>query len=170
MRKKTLKIFQAIEVTDVDLIGDILDVRCVPREGFASDACDHFDIMARTRETDHDMFRGSIVLKKPLNFQDRQIYRVPLAVFDGKSDHTVYDDITFNTLGLFTPTRNVALIIAFLCQLPFILLQKCSSNSWPSHMRKNSKTTARNLMHNFYMKYRFRIKARLGFVSVKEVL
>ena len=32
------------------------------------------------------------------------------------------------TLGLFTPTRNVALIIAFFCQLPFILLQICSSN------------------------------------------
>ena len=93
-------IFQAIEVTDVDLIGEILDVRCVPREGFAPDACDHFEISARTRETDHDMFRGSVVLKKPLNFQERQIYRLPLAVFDGKKEHTVYDEITFNVMDV----------------------------------------------------------------------
>ena len=70
-------IFQALEVTDVDLIGEVLDVQCVQREGYP-DLCDHFEIIPRLKETDHDMFRGFVVLRKPLNYRERQIYRLPI--------------------------------------------------------------------------------------------
>ncbi len=85
-------IFRAIEATDSDLIGEVLEVTCVPREGYI-DLCDYFDIVPRRRETDHDMFRGSVVLKRPLDYRERQIYQIPIEVFDGV--HTVASDITF---------------------------------------------------------------------------
>lgn len=62
-------LFQAIEVTDKDLVGDVLDVQCVHREGFEEGICDSFEIEPRRLETDHDMFRGSVVLKKPLDYR-----------------------------------------------------------------------------------------------------
>lgn len=62
-------LFQAIEVTDADLVGDVLDVQCVHREGFEEGVCDTFDILPRRIETDHDMFRGSVILKKPLDYR-----------------------------------------------------------------------------------------------------
>ena len=52
----------------------------------------------------------------------------------------------------------------------FHFIAKCSRNSWPSHMRKNSKTTARNLMQQLLHEVLIQIKAGLGFVLVKEVL
>jgi hypothetical protein len=85
-------IFRAIEATDRDLIGEVLEVKCVRREGY-TDLCDFFDIVPRRRETDHDMFRGSVVLKKALDYRERQIYQIPIAVYDGV--HTVESDITF---------------------------------------------------------------------------
>ena len=62
-------LFQAIEVTDADLVGDVLDVQCVHRPGFDEGVCDSFEIQPRRLETDHDMFRGSVILKKPLDYR-----------------------------------------------------------------------------------------------------
>lgn len=62
-------LFQAIEVTDQDLVGDVLDVQCAHRPGFEPGVCDSFAIEPRRLETDHDMFRGSVVLKKPLDYK-----------------------------------------------------------------------------------------------------
>ena len=62
-------VFQALEVTDRDLVGDVLDVQCVHREGYEEGICDGFEIQPRRLETDHDMFRGSVVLKKPLDYR-----------------------------------------------------------------------------------------------------
>ncbi len=85
-------IFRAIEVTDEDLVGEVLEVKCIKREGFV-DLCHFFEIVPRVRETDHDMFRGSVVLKRPLDYRERQTYRIPIAVHDGV--HTVDADIVF---------------------------------------------------------------------------
>ena len=85
-------IFRAIEATDRDLVGEVLEVTCVKREGYA-ELCDYFDIVPRRRETDHDMFRGSVILKKELDYRERQIFQIPIAVFDGV--YTVESDITF---------------------------------------------------------------------------
>ena len=65
-------------MTDVDKTGDVLDVQCVEREGYGKNLCDHFKIIPRNRETDHDMFRGYVVLQKPLDYRERQIYRLPI--------------------------------------------------------------------------------------------
>ena len=62
-------LFQALEVTDDDLVGEVLDVQCMHREGFEEGVCDGFEIEPRRLETDHDMFRGSVVLKKPLDYR-----------------------------------------------------------------------------------------------------
>ncbi len=66
-------LFQALEVTDADLVGDVLDVQCIHRPGFEEGVCDSFEILPRRQETDHDMFRGSVVLKKPLDYRYTQL-------------------------------------------------------------------------------------------------
>lgn len=91
-------IFRAIEATDKDLIGEVLEVKCIIKEGFNDDLCDFFDIVPRVRETDHDMFRGSVILKKPLDYRERQTYQIPIAVYDGK--HTVHTSITFTIIDV----------------------------------------------------------------------
>lgn len=58
------------------------------------DACEHFEIVPRRSETDHDIYRGSIVLRKPLDYRRRQIYRLPLLVYDG--NFTVDAEVVFS--------------------------------------------------------------------------
>jgi len=90
-------IYRAIEAQDIDLVGEILDVICLP-SNFGSDLCDYFAIVPRTQDTDIDMFRGSIVLKKPFNYRERQIYQIQLGVLDGKYNDTT--DIIFTVLDV----------------------------------------------------------------------
>ena len=72
----------------------MLDVRCVGVAPDEVDACAHFDIVPRPSETDHDIYRGSVVLKMPLDYRRRQIYRLPLAVNDG--NFTVEGELVFS--------------------------------------------------------------------------
>ena len=58
-------------------------MKCVGDAVDEIDACDTFDIVPRPSETDHDIYRGSVILKKPLDYRRRQIYRLPLQVNDG---------------------------------------------------------------------------------------
>ncbi len=37
------------------------------------DLCSYFSIVPRPAETDHDMFRGSVVLARPLDYRARQV-------------------------------------------------------------------------------------------------
>jgi hypothetical protein len=56
-------------------VGEVLDVKCVGVATDEVDACNHFDIVPRPSETDHDIYRGSVVLKMPLDYRKRQIFR-----------------------------------------------------------------------------------------------
>ena len=86
-------IYREIEAHDVDLVGEVLEVTCLPAPR-VPDLCDYFEIVPRARDTDIDMFRGSIVLKKPFNYRERQIYQIQLVVFDGRFNDT--KDMVFN--------------------------------------------------------------------------
>ena len=86
-------IYRGIEAYDVDLVGDILDVTCL-----SDDLCDFFDIIPRPRDTDIDMFRGSVVLKRPFNYRERQIYNIQLGVFDGQFNDTT--DLIFTVMDV----------------------------------------------------------------------
>ena len=90
-------IYRALEAHDVDLVGDILRVSCLPPQQ-GPDLCDHFQIVPRNKDTDIDMFRGSIVLRKPFNYRERQIYKIGLEVFDGVFNDTT--DIVFTVLDV----------------------------------------------------------------------
>lgn len=90
-------IYRGIEAYDVDLVGDILDVTCLPPiQSF--DLCDYFEIIPRPRDTDIDMFRGSVVLKRPFNYRERQIYNIQLGVFDGRFNDTT--DLIFTVMDV----------------------------------------------------------------------
>ncbi len=87
-------IFSALEAHDTDLVGDILEVRCLT----PPDLCTYFDIVPRTRDTDIDMFRGAIALRRPFNYRDRQIYPIQLGVFDGRFNDTA--DLIFTVIDV----------------------------------------------------------------------
>jgi hypothetical protein len=90
-------IYRGIEAYDVDTVGDTLDVACLPpSRGF--DLCDYFDIIPRPRDTDVGMFRGSVVLKRPFNYRERQIYNIQLGVFDGRFNDTT--DLIFTVMDV----------------------------------------------------------------------
>ena len=90
-------IYRALEAHDVDLVGEILEVACLPPQAGAN-LCDYFEIIPRSQDTDIDMFRGSIVLRQPFNYRERQIYKIELGVFDGRFNDTT--DIVFNVLDV----------------------------------------------------------------------
>ena len=91
-----ISLFQA---QDVDLVGDILDVQCLPPlDESQDDLCDYFEIRPRPRDTDIDMFRGSIVLNRPFDYRQRQIYQIRLGVFDGKFNDTA--DVVFTIIDV----------------------------------------------------------------------
>ena len=90
-------IYRALEAHDVDNVGEILEVACVPDDE-EEDLCDYFDIVPRNQDTDIDMFRGSVVLRKAFNYRERQIYQIPLVVFDGVFNDTT--DMVFTVLDV----------------------------------------------------------------------
>ena len=55
-------------------VGEVLDVKCVSEADAVDegDACETFEIVPRPSETDHDIFRGSVVLRKSLDYRRRQ--------------------------------------------------------------------------------------------------
>ena len=87
-------IFSALEAHDTDLVGDILEVRCLT----PPDLCRYFDIVPRARDTDIDMFRGAIALRQPFNYRERQIYQIQLGVFDGRFNDTA--DLIFTVIDV----------------------------------------------------------------------
>ena len=78
-----LLVNQQLIILIIFQVGEVLDVKCIGVTTDEVDACDHFEIVPRRSETDHDIYRGSVVLKMPLDYRRRQIYRLPLAVNDG---------------------------------------------------------------------------------------
>lgn len=90
-------IYRGVEAYDVDLVGDPLDVTCLPPSK-GINLCSFFDIIPRPSDTDIDMFRGSVVLKRPFNYRERQIYNIRLGVFDGRFNDTT--DLIFTVMDV----------------------------------------------------------------------
>uniref|UniRef100_A0A182Y7D4 Cadherin domain-containing protein n=1 Tax=Anopheles stephensi TaxID=30069 RepID=A0A182Y7D4_ANOST len=73
-------IFDGILVTDRDTVGENLDVSCIPQP-HNPDACEKFAI--EVTESQQDRLTAAVVLKQPLDYNDRMIYQVLLDASDG---------------------------------------------------------------------------------------
>uniref|UniRef100_A0A182QKL0 Cadherin domain-containing protein n=1 Tax=Anopheles farauti TaxID=69004 RepID=A0A182QKL0_9DIPT len=73
-------IFDGILVTDRDTVGENLDVACIPQPQ-NPDACEKFAI--EVTESQQDRLTAAVVLKQPLDYNERMIYRLLLDASDG---------------------------------------------------------------------------------------
>ncbi|KAL7306286.1 hypothetical protein TKK_0001717 [Trichogramma kaykai] len=78
-------ILPAIRVTDSDLLGDNIQVDCVPQPQFP-DACTKFKII--DIEKSQDTYIGALVLQRPLDYKERPFYQLVLRASDGSNSNT----------------------------------------------------------------------------------
>lgn len=83
-------VLKYIEVEDKDFVGGNLEVGCVPSEQWP-DVCDTFEV--ETINSTAHQYTGVLVLKKPLNYNDRQFYQYQLYADDGSLNSTTYVEI-----------------------------------------------------------------------------
>ncbi|XP_053671726.1 cadherin-87A [Anopheles nili] len=74
-------IFEGILVTDRDTVGENLDVACIPQPQ-NPDACEKFAI--EVTESQQDRLTAVVVLKQPLDYNERMIYQLLLDASDGQ--------------------------------------------------------------------------------------
>ncbi|XP_050101039.1 cadherin-87A isoform X1 [Anopheles aquasalis] len=73
-------IFDGILVTDRDTVGENLDVACIPQRQ-NPDACSKFAV--EVTDSQQDRLTAAVVLKEPLDYNDRMIYQILLDASDG---------------------------------------------------------------------------------------
>ncbi|XP_012545103.1 cadherin-87A [Bombyx mori] len=73
-------ILNNILVEDKDFVGDNLEVGCSANDQWP-EACDIFDVVALNSTSHH--YHGALVLKRPLNYNERQFYQFQLSATDG---------------------------------------------------------------------------------------
>lgn len=82
-------IFRDIRVEDVDLSGDILEVSCELAE--ETDLCEKFHIQMFNNS--ERLYEGGIILKKALNYNEKQLYKLHLRASDGELNSSTTMDI-----------------------------------------------------------------------------
>ncbi|XP_026727127.1 cadherin-87A [Trichoplusia ni] len=83
-------ILRNIQVEDKDYVGDNLEVGCVPNEQWP-EACETFEIV--TLNSTAHQYSGALVLRKPLNYNERQFYQYQLYATDGSLNSTAHVEI-----------------------------------------------------------------------------
>ncbi|XP_076686160.1 cadherin 87A isoform X2 [Andrena cerasifolii] len=78
-------ILPGIRVMDPDMLGDIIDLTCVPQPQFL-DACEKFRIA--NVERSQDAYVGALVLQQPLDYRERPFYQLLLRASDGLNNET----------------------------------------------------------------------------------
>lgn len=78
-------ILPAIKVTDPDLIGENIELTCIPQPQFP-DACVKFGI--KDVEKSENMYVGALVLRQPLDYKERPFYQLLLMASDGLNNKT----------------------------------------------------------------------------------
>ncbi|CAL1682791.1 unnamed protein product [Lasius platythorax] len=78
-------ILPGIRVVDPDLLGDIIDLTCVPQPQFL-DACEKFGIV--NVERSQNTYVGALVLRQPLDYRERPFYQLLLRASDGLNNGT----------------------------------------------------------------------------------
>ncbi|PZC71795.1 hypothetical protein B5X24_HaOG212432 [Helicoverpa armigera] len=103
-------ILDNILVEDRDSVGDSLEVGCVPSEQWP-EACETFEVVALNSSA--HQYTGALVLKKPLNYNERQFYQYQLYATDGTLNSSTHIEIKVvdvqNTPPVFSGSLSAAL-------------------------------------------------------------
>lgn len=78
-------VFQGIEVTDIDAVGNVLQVQCI-HDREAPETCDTFAVVVTASSP--QSLKASLVLRKRLDYGIRPVYEVKLVVDDGQLNAT----------------------------------------------------------------------------------
>ncbi|XP_012135516.1 cadherin 87A isoform X2 [Megachile rotundata] len=78
-------ILPGIRVMDPDMLGDTIDLTCVPQPQFL-DACEKFGIVDVERS--QNAYVGALVLQQPLDYRERPFYQLLLRASDGLNNET----------------------------------------------------------------------------------
>ncbi|XP_045514372.1 cadherin-87A [Pieris brassicae] len=73
-------ILRNIEVEDQDSVGDSLEVGCVVNEQWP-EACEYFEVVSL--QSSANQYTGALVLRKPLDYNEKQFYQFQLQATDG---------------------------------------------------------------------------------------
>ncbi|CAK1543768.1 unnamed protein product [Leptosia nina] len=79
-------ILRNIQVEDQDSVGDSLEVGCVVNEQWP-EACDYFDVVSL--QSSANQYLGALVLRKQLDYNEKQFYQFQLQATDGTLNSTV---------------------------------------------------------------------------------
>ncbi|KAJ2947229.1 hypothetical protein O0L34_g16939 [Tuta absoluta] len=83
-------ILRNIEVEDKDDVGDNLEVGCVPNEQWP-EACDIFEVVSL--HSTANQYSGALVLKKPLDYNENQIFQFQLYAHDGALNSSAHVEV-----------------------------------------------------------------------------
>ncbi|XP_038218379.1 cadherin-87A-like [Zerene cesonia] len=83
-------ILRNIEVEDKDSVGDSLEVGCVFNEQWP-DVCDYFEVVSL--ESTANKYTGALVLRKQLDYNEKQFYQFQLQATDGTLNSTAHVEI-----------------------------------------------------------------------------
>ncbi|XP_075975917.1 cadherin 87A isoform X2 [Anticarsia gemmatalis] len=108
-------ILSNIEVEDKDSVGDNLEVGCVPSEQWP-EACETFEVV--TINSTANQYTGVLVLKKPLDYNERQFYQYQLYADDGSLNSTTHIEIKVLDVQNSAPVFSGALSAALLEDAP----------------------------------------------------
>ncbi|XP_015514773.1 cadherin-87A isoform X1 [Neodiprion pinetum] len=78
-------ILPGIRITDPDLLGDNIELSCIPQPQFP-DACQKFSIV--DVEKSENTYVGALVLQQPLDYRERPFYQLLLMASDGTNNST----------------------------------------------------------------------------------
>ncbi|XP_072929429.1 cadherin-87A [Epargyreus clarus] len=83
-------ILKNIEVEDRDSVGDSLEVGCVPNEQWP-EACEYFEVVSL--HSTANQYTGALVLKKNLDYNEKQFYQFQLYATDGTQNSTAHVEV-----------------------------------------------------------------------------
>ncbi|CAG4946283.1 unnamed protein product [Colias eurytheme] len=83
-------ILRNIEVEDKDSVGDSLEVGCIVNEQWP-DVCDYFEVVSL--ESTANKYTGALVLRKQLDYNEKQFYQFQLQATDGTLNSTAHVEI-----------------------------------------------------------------------------
>ncbi|CAH0724033.1 unnamed protein product, partial [Brenthis ino] len=83
-------ILRNIEVEDKDSVGDSLEVGCVPNEQWP-EACEVFEVV--TLHSTANLYNGALVLRKKLDYNDKQFYQFQIYATDGTLNSSTHIEV-----------------------------------------------------------------------------
>nr|XP_026497199.1 cadherin-87A-like isoform X1 [Vanessa tameamea]XP_026497200.1 cadherin-87A-like isoform X2 [Vanessa tameamea] len=83
-------ILRNIEVEDIDSVGDSLEVGCVPNKQWP-EVCDYFEVVSL--HSTANQYNGALVLKKKLDYNEKQFYQFQIYATDGSLQSTAHVEV-----------------------------------------------------------------------------